>query len=70
MATAAATAAGWIAIAHGIRSFTPPKPSESVAGLANLVAGGFAIGVVAAALSAIMFVDVDLGDPGWSALVR
>ena len=60
---AAAIAAGWIAIAQGIRSFTPRKPCESVAGLANLVAGGFAIGVVAAAVSTIMFVNVDVGRP-------
>jgi hypothetical protein len=58
MAAALATAAGWVAIAHGMRSFTPRTPPERVTALAGFVAGGFAIGALIAAASS--FVDGNL----------
>ena len=70
MASAIATAIGWIAIARGMSSVTQPKPPERIAGLANLVAGGLAIGAIVSAGGAMLLGEPDLGDPGWTTLLR
>jgi hypothetical protein len=70
MAGAIATAVGWVAIARGMRAFTPPPPPDAIAGLAGFVAGGLAIGAFVSAASAILLGQIDLGDPAWNTLLR
>ena len=70
MAGAIATGAGWYLIARGMPSFTPAKPQDRVMGLAGFVAGGLAIGAFLSALSAIFGGNLDMGDPGWTTLLR
>ena len=70
MAGAIASAVGWVALARGMRSFTPPFPPEPIPRLASLVAGGLAMGAFLWAGSAILLLNVDAGDPGWTTLLR
>jgi hypothetical protein len=64
------TAGGWLAIARGMRWFSPAKPDESIAGLANVVAGGLALGAIAGAIGALFLGNIDVGQPLWNDLVR
>lgn len=50
----AATAAGWIAIAEGLRPLNPAISDLSAAGLANLVAGAIGLGVLIQLASALV----------------
>ena len=64
------TAGGWVAIARGLRWFTPAKPSETIAGLANVVAGGLVLGAIIGAIGALFLPNVDFGEPLWNDLIR
>ena len=70
MAGVIAAAVGWIAIARGMRSFTPPTPRDQVAGLAGFVAGGLAIAAFVSAMGSILLGNPDPGDSWWDALLR
>jgi hypothetical protein len=70
MAGAIASAVGWFVIARGMQSFTPRYPPDPIAGLAGFVAGGLAMGAFLWAGSAILLGNIDVGDPGWTTLLR
>ena len=70
MAGAIAGAAGWVLIARGMRSFTPRKATDRVMGLAGFVAGGLAMGALLWAAGALFLGNLDVGDPGSTALLR
>ena len=70
MAGAIATAIGWVVIARGMRSFTPRYPPDRIAGLAGFVAGGLAMGAFLWAGGAIFLGNRDVGDLGWTMLLR
>ena len=65
-----ATAAGWIAIAEGLRDLNPPKPDSAAAGLANLVGGAIALGAFIQLWSVFVQPAPDLGVPGWTTLAK
>ena len=65
------TAGGWIGIARGMRWYMPAKPDESVAGLANIVAGGLVLGAFFGTILALFVPNsFELGDPLWNDLAR
>jgi hypothetical protein len=64
------TASGWVAIARGMRWFTPWKPQESAAGLANLIGWAFALGAIIGAISSLFAPNVETGVPLWNDLAR
>jgi hypothetical protein len=59
---AIATALGWATMGRGLQAITPSKAWDSSALLANLVGGALAIAAIAAAVSALLFGNLDLGD--------
>jgi hypothetical protein len=69
MASAWAIALGWVAIGRGLQAFSPAKPWDSSALLANIVGGALALVAIAAAGSWFVS-DLDLGDQLETLLVK
>jgi hypothetical protein len=70
MTAAIVAAGGWVAMARGFRWFSPAKPSETIAGLANLVAGGLVLGAVISTIAALFLPNIEFGDALWNDLIR
>jgi hypothetical protein len=68
MATSVLTAAGWISLAAGIAALARAKPTSSIVGMANLVAGAIGIAAVVGLALAILS-PARVGDPGIDALL-
>lgn len=70
MAGASGSAVGWVLIARGMRSVTPRKTTDRVKVLAGFVGGGLAMGALLWAAGAVFLGNLDVGDPGSTALLR
>jgi len=64
------TAGGWLWLAQGLRALNQAKPTESIAGLANLVAGALAIAALANLALALFGPQPDVGEPTWTTLLQ
>jgi hypothetical protein len=63
-------AAGWITIAIGLRVLNPANAEPSIAGFANVVGGGIALGAILGLATVLLLPGVDVGDPRWNALIQ
>jgi len=64
------TAGGWVWLAQGLRALNPGKPTETIAGLANLVTGALAIAAFANLVLALFGGAPDVGDPTWTSFFQ
>ena len=63
-------AGGWFWLAQGLRALNPEKPTESIAGLANVVAGALTIAALAHLTLALIGPAPDVGNPTWTSLLQ
>jgi hypothetical protein len=64
--TAGLKATGWIAIAIGLLALSPPQPSRTIAGIANLVAGGIAGMALLQLALALSGPRIEMFDADWN----
>jgi hypothetical protein len=63
-------AAGWLTLAIGLRELNPARPVQAIAGFANVIGGGIALGAIVSLAAVLLLPGADIGDSRWNTLLQ